>query len=88
MEDEALKKANRLEGILKRFIGCNSNEFGVKANGNLDCGDWQSPINFALGFKYSKSDKNPEVKEAIEYFLGNVLTGKSIADIIKNCEYE
>ena len=83
-----LKKANCLEGILRGFLDCHYNDFGVKANNSLTSNDWKSPINFALGFKYALSNKNPEVKKAIDNFLGNILIGKNIADIIENYEYQ
>ncbi len=39
---DVLDLANRLEGILRRYLNCGYDEFGVKANGNLDEGDWGS----------------------------------------------
>lgn len=50
-------------------------------------GDWKSPINFALGYFYGKSDSNSSVKEVIEYFLGNELQGRNITDLVNNYEY-
>ena len=88
MADKALEKATKLECILRRFLECHYSDFGVKANDDLLNQDWRSPMNFALGFKYSKSDKNPTVKKEIGYFLGNVLIGRNIDDIIKNYERE
>ena len=79
-----LEKANRLEGVLRNFLHCDYTEFGVKANGHLDDNDWKSPINFALGYKYALS---PKMKEEIDYFLGNVLIGNSIGEIVKNYEW-
>lgn len=88
VDDKALEKATKLEGILRGFLECHYGDFGVKANDDLLNQDWKSPINFALGYKYAMSGRNDEVKKEIEYFLGNVLIGKSIADIIKNYENE
>lgn len=79
---DVLDLANRLEGILRNYLDCGYDEFGVKANGNLDAGDWMQPIAFALGDKYSSSDRDEDLKEQIDYFLGNTLVGKNISDLI------
>ena len=79
--------ANRLEGILRSYLKCDYDDFGVKANGNLDHGDWVQPIAFALGDKYASSDRDEEIKEQIDYFLGNTLEGKHISDLISNYAY-
>ena len=78
--------SNQLEGILRKYLDCHYTDFGVKANDNLASRDWKSPINFALGYKYAKSNNSPEVKDAIDYFLGEVFYGENIGDIIKNYE--
>ena len=85
--NKVLELANKLEGILRKYLDCHYTDFGIKANGNLTTYDWKSPINFALGHKYAKSNNSPEVKEAIDYFLGNDLEGKSIGDIVEHYEY-
>lgn len=86
-QNNALYYANKLEGILRRYLGCEYNEFGVKANDKLTRYDWKSPINFALGFCYASSNKDPKVKEDIDYFLGNELEGQSIGDIVDQYDY-
>lgn len=63
-----LNCANKLEGILRKYLHCNYNEFGVKANDNLIEFDWKSPINFALGYCYAQSNKDPKVKKNIDFF--------------------
>lgn len=83
----AVEYANRLEGILRKYLKCHYTEFGVKANDNLLSEDWKSPINFALGFRYASSDMDETVREDIEDFLGNQLIGKSIGDIISRYDY-
>ncbi len=85
--NRAVELANRLEGILRKYLNCSYNDFGVKANGNLDFGHWKEPINFALGYCYAMSDNNPQKKNEIENFLGNVLEGENIDDLIKNHQY-
>lgn len=83
---DSINEANRLEGILRKFLSCHYNEFGVKANDTLLKYDWNSGINFALGVLY---ERNPDLKDEINYFLGNVLYfGNSIQDVIDNCEDE
>lgn len=83
---ELLNQANRLEGILRKFLNCNYNEFSVKANDNFLKYDWRSPINFALGFLYAK---NPDLKTEIENFLGNILYGDNIQNVIEeNNDFE
>lgn len=78
MNDILLSKANTLEGILRTFLDCGYNEFGVKANNKLLKDDWKSPINFALGVLY---ERNPELKSEIQNFLGNIFyVGYSIED--------
>ena len=79
-------EANRLEGILKKFLNCHYTEFGVKANDTLLKYNWNSGINFALGVLY---ERNPNLKDEINDFLGNVLYfGNSIQDVINKCEDE
>ena len=82
--NRVLELANKLEGILRKYLECHYTDFGVKANDKLTTYDWKSPINFALGHKYAKSNNSPKVKEAINCFLGNDLEGKSIGDIVEN----
>ena len=85
--NKVLELANKLEGILRKNLDCHYTDFGVKANDNLTTYDWKSPINFALGHKYAKSNNSSKVKEEIDNFLGNDLEGKSIGDIVENYEY-
>lgn len=73
--------ANKLEVVLKNYLNCNFSEFGIKSNGCLDKTDWKSPINFALGYKYAESNKNPKIKDEIENFL-YTLKGSNIQEII------
>ena len=87
MEGKVLKYGNKLEGILRSYLNCEYHEFGVKSNDNLTKYDWRSPINFALGYKYAQSNKDENVKRKIEYFLGNVLIGSSISDVVNQYEY-
>lgn len=76
--------ADRLEGILRRFLNCHYTEFGVKANNLLLKYDFKSPINFALGVLYGKK---PELKQEINNFISNRLVGgNSIESFID--EYE
>ena len=83
---QANKQADRLEGVLRNFLNCHYSEFGVKANNTLLEYDWNSGINFALGVLY---ERNPNLKDEINDFLGNVLYfGSSIQDVIKKCEDE
>lgn len=83
---QADKQADRLEGILRNFLNCHYSEFGVKANNTLLEYDWNSGINFALGVLY---ERNPDLKDEINDFLGNVLYfGNSIQDVINKCEDE
>lgn len=86
-QNRVLNYANKLEGILRQYLNCGYNDFGVKANDNLASDDWQSPINFALGCRYGSSNKDPQVKEDIDYFLGNELQGQSIGDVVEQYEY-
>lgn len=76
---EGLKIANRLEGILTKYLDCNWSNFGVKANNDLLRYDWKSPINFALGVSY---ERNRYLKNDIDLFLGNTLMYNSIEDVI------
>lgn len=85
--NKVVSYANELEYMLREFLECDYDEFGVKANDNLICDDWQSPINFALGFRYALSNKDPKVKENIDYFLGNELYGESIGDVVEQYEF-
>ena len=78
-----LDLANRLERILCQYLDCHYNDFGVKANDNLTTDDWRSPINFALGHRYACSSNDKDLKEKIDFFLGETLIGDSIGDIIK-----
>ena len=83
---QANKQADRLEGVLRNFLNCHYSEFGVKANNTLLEYDWNSGINFALGVLY---ERNPDLKDEINDFLGNVLYfGNSIQDVINKCEDE
>ena len=83
---DSIKEANRLEGILRKFLNCHYNEFRVKSNDTLLKYDWNSGINFALGVLY---ERNPDLKDEINYFLGNILYfGNSIQNVIDNCEDE
>ena len=86
-QNKVLSSANKLENLLRRYLECEFTEFGVKANDNLTRYDWQSTINFALGYRYASSNKDPKVKEEIDYFLGNELQGQSIGDVVKEYEY-
>lgn len=83
-QNKVLEYANKLEHILCHYLECDYTEFGVKANDNLTRYNWQSPINFALGYRYASSNKDPKVKADIDYFLGNVLEGQSIGDVVEN----
>lgn len=86
-QNKVLDYATKLENILRHYLGCGYTEFGVKANDNLTRYDWQSPINFALGYRYASSNKASKVKEDIDHFLGNVLVGQSIGDVVEKYEY-
>ena len=79
-----IQLANRLEGILRKYLDCDYTEFGVKSNGNLDSGHWKEPINFALGYRYAISRNDSDKKQDIEKFRGNLLEGENINDLIKN----
>lgn len=86
MHNVLLSKANKLEGILRSFLECNYNEFGVKANNKLLKDDWKSPINFALGVLY---ERKPELKSEIQNFLGNIFyIGYSIEDAYNQFDNE
>lgn len=82
-----LEFGNKLEGILRSHLSCDYTEFGVKSNDKLTKLDWKSPINFALGYKYTQSKRAADVKNEIDYFLGDVLVGDSIEDGITRYEY-
>lgn len=84
--NNVLMYANLLEGILTKYLDCHWGNFGVKANGCLDNGDWRSPINFALGYKYAESGRNKKIKDEIENFTGNILKGKNMEEIVQNYE--
>lgn len=86
-KNDVLGCATRLEGILRKYLNCGYNDFGVKANDNLASVDWKSPINFALGCRYGEQKFNESSKEIIAYFLGNELKGQNIGDLISNYEY-
>lgn len=81
---DIMKCANELEGLLRNYLKCHYTEFGAKANDNLSLYDWRTPIAFALGCKYGQSNFDPNVKETIDYFLGNEFKGNNISDIITN----
>lgn len=51
-QNSVLDYANRLEGILRKYLNCGYNDFGVKTNNNLARYNWQKPIIFALGCRY------------------------------------
>lgn len=76
--------SNQLESMLKKFLNCYYNDFGVKSQ-RLFQNDWKSPINFVLGYKYAV-DRRQEVKNDISYFLGNTFIGENINDLIMNFE--
>lgn len=77
---ELLKLANKLEDILTNYVGCHYGDFkSFKANNDLLNGDWNSSINFALGFLYAR---NEELKKEINNFLWYVLEGKNIEDVV------
>lgn len=76
--------SNQLESVLRDFLNCHYNDFGVKAQWLFQY-DWKSPINFVLGYKYAV-DERQEVKEDISYFLGNTFIGENINDLIANFE--
>lgn len=86
-QNTVLDCANKLEGILCKYLNCGYNDFGVKANDNLTRGDWKSPVNFALGHRLASSNNDSLVKESIDYFLGNDFQGQSIGDIVERYEY-
>ena len=86
-QNDVLHYATKLENILRQYLNCGYNDFGVKANGKLADKDWRSSINFALGCRYGSSNQDPKVKEDIDYFLGNELEGQSIGDIVEQYEY-
>lgn len=76
--------AIRLESLLRNYLNCDYTEFGVKANDRLSSIDWRTPIAFALGYRYGQSNFDSEVKETIDFFLGNEFWGNNISDIITN----
>lgn len=76
--------AMKLESILRDYLKCGYNDFRVKANDWLKDTDWSSAVYFALGCKYGELGKSEEVKEKIDYFLGNDFWGDSITDIVIN----
>lgn len=84
--NNVLMYANLLEDILTKYLDCHWGNFGVKANGYLDNGDWKSPINFALGCKYGEAGKSEKMKDEIENFIGNILKGKNMEEIVQNYE--
>lgn len=86
-ENRVESSANRLEGLLRNYLDCHYLDFGVKANDGLTIRDWRTPIAFALGHKYKSSNNSPEVKEKIDYFLGNTIMGNHISDLVKEYEY-
>lgn len=85
-ENRALNLARRLEEILRRTLSCHYTEFEVKANDDL-LNDWKSPINFALGYCYAKTNDDPDVKNRITDFLGNDFIGEGINDVIVRFEW-
>lgn len=54
----------RIENILRHYLDCNRDKFGVQT-GELDCCNWKASITFALGYRYHESGRAPEVEEAI-----------------------
>lgn len=85
-ENILLSYANRLEGLLIKYLDCHYLDFGVKANDGLTIRDWRTPIAFALGHKYASSNNSPEVKEKIDYFLGDVIKGKYMSEVVNEFE--
>jgi hypothetical protein len=83
---DVLHYANRLESILRRFLKCGYNDFGVKANDNL-LDDWKSPVNFALGCLYGDNQRDDDTREKTDFFLGNEFQGVGIRDLLENYEY-
>ena len=84
---DLLSVANKLEGLLRRYLNCDYTEFGVKANDNLLSYDWKSPICFALGHKYAQSHNDKKTKDEIDTFLGNTLQGQNVSDLVDRYEY-
>jgi len=67
-QNHILNSANKLEGLLRKYLNCGYNDFGVKANDNLTMHDWKSPINFALGHLHGKSNNVNDLIENYEYY--------------------
>ena len=86
IENNITELSRKLETILRKCLNCHYTDFGVKANDNLAAHDWKSSVNFALGYKYAKSNNSPKVKEEINFFLGNVFIGENIKDVIEHYE--
>ena len=85
-QNRCLLLGNRLEGILRGFLDCGYNDFGVKSNSNLTSDDWRKPVFFALGYLYCRSEKSPKTKDDIENFIDN-FKGQSIEDVVGRYEY-
>ena len=85
-ENKYANKANVLEGILRSYLQCHYLDFHVKSNDYISDRDWRTAIIFALGFCYAKSDRNADVKDKINTFIGETFVGNSIADLVNNHE--
>ena len=83
---ELLDYATDLEFLLRNYLKCNYNEFGVKSNDNL-INDWKSPIAFALGYKLSESGNDKDLRSEIDSFLGNRFYAQSMKEIVIKYEY-
>lgn len=79
---DKLVLATKLERILSNYLKCEFNDFGIKANDNLLKYDWKSPVYFALGYKYGKSNNAPKVKEIIDNFR-EIFIGDNLIDAIE-----
>jgi hypothetical protein len=84
-ENPALDCANKLEGILRSYLNCHYNDFGVKANNNL-LNDWRSPVKFALGVFYGESNRSQAAKDKIDNFV-DYFEGQGIDDLAARYEY-
>ena len=71
---DLLSVANKLEGLLRRYLNCDYTEFGVKANDNLL-------------HKYAQSHNDKKTKDEIDTFLGNTLQGQNVSDLVDRYEY-
>lgn len=81
----SLEVANKLENILRSYLDCHYNDFGVKANNNLLNIDWKRPINFALGVYYERNKdfkyKN-DLKQNIHSFIEKISDYNSVEDVV------